>query len=119
MGYYNKPGKNGRVKCSDHLVREADLKLAIIEDIRTLASNLSNATIYKKLENQLQKINWQNEKQISSVESEFDKLKTRKKKARDKNLDAMTDFGVQRIKTAPRRIFVLQGVDSRDFAPTN
>ncbi|WP_268624913.1 recombinase family protein [Paenibacillus alvei] len=91
-GNYNKPGKNGRIKCSDHLVREADLKLAIIEDIRTLASNLSNATIYKKLENQLQKINRQNEKQISTIESEIDKLKTRKRKARDKNLDGnMTD----------------------------
>lgn len=91
-GNYNKPGKNGKKKCSDHLVREADLTIAIIKDIQMLSSNLSNETIYKKLEKQLQKINQQNTKQTSSIESDIEKLKTRKRKARDKNLDGgMTD----------------------------
>ena len=40
---------NWRKKCSDHLVREANLKLAIIEDVQTLASNLNNDNIYKIL----------------------------------------------------------------------
>jgi len=52
-----------------------------------LSFNLSNESIYKKLESQLKKINQQNEKQIHSIESEIEKLKARKRKARDKNLD--------------------------------
>ncbi len=42
-GNYN---KHGAKKCSDHLVREADLKIAILEDVRTLASNLNNDNVY-------------------------------------------------------------------------
>lgn len=83
-GNYN---KHGAKKCSDHLVREADLKHSILEDVRMLASNLNDVTVYKKLENELNKINLRAEKQLATLENEITKQNTRKRVARDKNLD--------------------------------
>lgn len=83
-GNYNKHGSR---KCSDHLVREAELIQAIIDDVRILTLNLSNESIYKKIEARLQKINQKSLKQIDSIESEIEKQKTRKRRARDKNID--------------------------------
>lgn len=51
-GSYN---KHGIKKCTDHLVREADLVSVILQDIRLLVSNLNNEAVIKKLENQLKK----------------------------------------------------------------
>lgn len=76
-GNYN---KHGAKKCTDHLVREVDLKIAILEDVRMFVSNLSNDIIYKRLETQLRKIDQQNEKQITTIDGNIEKLKTRKKK---------------------------------------
>ncbi|PAF31771.1 recombinase family protein [Paenibacillus sp. 7516] len=83
-GNYN---KHGSKKCSDHLVREADLVSVIMEDIQLLLSNLSNASVYKKLENQLMKQSQQNEKLIKSIVSQLEKLKKRRNLAHDKHFD--------------------------------
>jgi len=83
-GNYNKHGIN---KCSDHLVREADLVSVIMQDIQLLLSNLSNASVFKKLENQLMKQSQQNEKLIKSVDAQLEKLKKRRNLAHDKHFD--------------------------------
>ncbi|WP_063761715.1 recombinase family protein [Paenibacillus tyrfis] len=83
-GNYNKHGSR---KCSDHLVRESDLVSVIMQDIQLLLSNLSNASVFKKLENQLMKQSQQNEKLIKSLDTQLEKVKKRKKLANDKLFD--------------------------------
>lgn len=81
---YNTHGSN---KCSDHLVREADLVLVIMQDIQLLLSNLSNISVFKKLEIQLIKQSQQNEKLIKSIDAQLEKLKKRRNLAHDKHFD--------------------------------
>ena len=83
-GNYN---KHGIKACSDHLVRESDLILAILNDIQALVSNLSNESIIAKLESKLNKQKQQNEKQIKTLDNKIEKLKNRKRQAHNRHFD--------------------------------
>lgn len=84
-GSYN---KYGTAQCSDHLVRESDLVAAVLEDIKLLVSNLSNDAVLKKLENQLNKKRIQNEKLLTSLDSQSNRIKNCKKHANDRYFDS-------------------------------
>ncbi|HWO74645.1 MAG TPA: recombinase family protein [Bacillus sp. (in: firmicutes)] len=83
-GNYN---KHGIKACSEHLIRESDLILAILNDIQTLASNLNNESIIAKLESQLNKQKQQNEKQIKTLDNKIEKLRNRKRHAHNSHFD--------------------------------
>ncbi|MGE8203055.1 recombinase family protein [Heyndrickxia sp. NPDC080065] len=83
-GNYN---KHGITACNDHLTRESDLILAILNDIQTLASNLNNEKIFAKLEAQLNKQKQYNEQEIKNLDKKLEKLKNRKRKAQDEYYD--------------------------------
>ncbi|WP_286230564.1 recombinase family protein [Neobacillus mesonae] len=77
-GNYN---KHGLKACGDHLVREADLKLAILNDLKNLASILDNQEILQTLETKVIQQKKNSEKQIIALEKELDILKQKKKKS--------------------------------------
>ena len=77
-GNYN---KHGIKACSDHLIREADLKLAILNDLKKLASILSNQEIVQTLETKLNQQKKKSEKQIHAFTKELEQLKLKKKKS--------------------------------------
>ncbi|MFJ8265762.1 recombinase family protein [Peribacillus asahii] len=77
-GNYN---KHGIKACSDHLIREADLKLAILNDLKKLASILENKEIVQTLETKLNQQKKYSEKQIDSFTKELERLKLKKKKS--------------------------------------
>ncbi|MBY6088210.1 recombinase family protein [Priestia flexa] len=77
-GNYN---KHGIKACTDHLIREADLKLAILNDLKNLASILDNQEILQTLETKLNLQKKNSEKQIRDFEKELDRLKQKKKKS--------------------------------------
>jgi site-specific DNA recombinase len=77
-GNYN---KHGIKACSDHLIREADLKLAILNDIKKLASIFDNQLILESLESKLKQQKKNAEKQIESLSRELERLKLKKKKS--------------------------------------
>lgn len=83
-GNYN---KHGMKACTNHLVRESDLSLAILNDIKDLAAALGNDNILEKLDKKLKKQRVNDEKQIISIDNEVTKLKNRKKKALDDYYD--------------------------------
>ncbi len=59
----------------------------IMQDIQLLLSNLSNVSVFKKLEIQLMKQSQQNEKLIKSIDAQLEKLKKRRNLAHDKHFD--------------------------------
>lgn len=76
-GNYN---KHGAKACSRHLVREADLHSAILQDIKTLVSSLNNDSVMRSLEAKLEKKKQEAQKQIKSLLKEIELLKSKKKK---------------------------------------
>jgi len=77
-GNYN---KHGIKACSDHLIRESDLKLAILDDIKKLACSLDNQVILQSIESKLKKQKKNAENQIASFSKELDRLKLKKKRS--------------------------------------
>lgn len=77
-GNYN---KHGIKSCSDHLIRESDLKLAILLDIKKLTSILNNQEIFQSLETKLKQQKKNAEKQIDTFSRDLDRLKLKKKKS--------------------------------------
>ncbi|MGG2093985.1 recombinase family protein [Bacillus sp. S13(2024)] len=82
--------KYGLKKCNDHLIREADLCLAILSDIRSMVSTLNNDFIISELELKLKKQKQQDEKCIKAFDMDIEKLKKRKKRALDAYYDGET-----------------------------
>lgn len=80
----------GLSKCSDHLVREAELKSAILQDIQSLLGSLRNDKVLKDLEAKLKKQKKKEEKKFKDFEEEIEKLKKRKKRALDDYYDRNT-----------------------------
>ncbi|HEY8362528.1 MAG TPA: recombinase zinc beta ribbon domain-containing protein [Tissierellaceae bacterium] len=80
-GSYNKHGSKA---CSEHIVREDELKTIILNDIKSLLSKLDNEKFIKNIElkvkNQIDKL----EKQIKNYKKEIENLKVRKSKALNK-----------------------------------
>lgn len=83
-GSYNRYGTQF---CTDHLVREEELKEAILADIRAMAAHLSSESVMKKLEENMEKQRKFQEKQLKSIENQLEKLKNRKKLAHDRHFD--------------------------------
>src|SRR5699024_1056026 len=79
--------KLGSSKCSDHLVREAELKSAILQDILSLTEKLRNEKVLKELESRFKKQKVKEERKIKGLESEIEKYKKRKKRALDDYYD--------------------------------
>jgi DNA invertase Pin-like site-specific DNA recombinase len=79
--------KLGSSKCSDHLVREAELKSAILDDIRFLINTLNNDEVLKDLEAKLKKQKQKETKKFQAIDAEIEKLKKRKKRALDEYYD--------------------------------
>ncbi|WP_285517844.1 recombinase zinc beta ribbon domain-containing protein [Thermolongibacillus altinsuensis] len=75
-GNYN---KHGAKACNSHLVREADLHSAILQDLKTLVSSLNNDSIMRSLEAKLEKKKQESQKQIKSLLKEIELLKLKKK----------------------------------------
>jgi len=82
--------KLGSSKCSDHLVREAELKSAILQDILSLTEKLRNEKVLKELESRFKKQKVKEERKIKGLESEIEKYKKRKKRALDDYYDGNT-----------------------------
>ncbi|CAM4456724.1 hypothetical protein PAPH110629_16235 [Paenibacillus phoenicis] len=83
-GSYNRYGTQF---CTDHLVREEELKEAILADIRAMATHLSSESVMEKLEENMEKQRKLQGKQLKSIENQLEKLKKRKKMAHDKHFD--------------------------------
>ncbi|WP_175987053.1 recombinase family protein [Bacillus sp. Marseille-Q1617] len=82
--------KLGSSKCSDHLVREVELKSAIIQDIHYLIGSLRNDKVMGDLERKLKKQKQKDEKKFKDIETEIEKFKKRKKRALDDYYDGNT-----------------------------
>ncbi|MCM3024186.1 recombinase family protein [Heyndrickxia ginsengihumi] len=82
--------KLGPSKCSDHLVRENELKAAILEDIHSLIGTLQNEKVMKNLESRVKKQKQIEVKKLKDIEEEIEKYKKRKKRALDDYYDENT-----------------------------
>jgi site-specific DNA recombinase len=89
-GNYNRYGTQF---CTDHLVREEELKEAILADIRAMAAHLSSETVMEKLEENMEKQRKLQGKQLQSIENQLEKLKKHKKLAHDKHFDGEMSKG--------------------------
>ncbi|MBF0709393.1 recombinase family protein [Alkalihalobacillus hwajinpoensis] len=76
-GNYN---KHGIKACTDHLVRETDLQLVILNDIKNLIDSIHDKAIVKSLDSKLKKQRQIALKNIDSQTKEIEALNMRKKK---------------------------------------
>ena len=83
-GSYNKHGKKA---CTDHIVREYELKAAVLDDIKLLVSRLEDDKFVKKIQTKLDKHKKKSEKEIKSISKQIESFKSKKKKALGKLIE--------------------------------
>jgi Skp family chaperone for outer membrane proteins len=76
-GTYNKHGEKA---CTDHLVLEADLTLAVFKDIESLLRQVQDQSLLNKLEARLKKQFVNIDKQLHTIEREIKNIQNQKTK---------------------------------------
>lgn len=70
--------KHGKYVCSQHSVKEKELKNVILDDIRSMAEALSEKEVMGRLESKAAHARKQSEKQLQSLQRRIEKLKEQK-----------------------------------------
>ncbi|WP_353096134.1 recombinase family protein [Tissierella praeacuta] len=79
--------KHGKIACTQHYVREDDLKELILEDIRQVSEKLSSDKILNKFKVKIEKNEKGSKGKIKKIEIEIERLTNRKNSLLDNLLD--------------------------------
>ncbi|MGM0836546.1 MAG: recombinase family protein [Bacillota bacterium] len=85
-GSYNKYGIKA---CSDHLVRESDLILAVLTDLKDISNSINNLDLDHNINQKIEKHLKQSDAKVKKIEDQIVRIKKRKKKALDDYYDEM------------------------------
>lgn len=79
--------KHGKVACTQHSVKEEDLKELILKDIRQVSEKLNSDKIFNKFKSKIEKTERSSEDKIKKIDREIEAFKKRKNSLLDNLLD--------------------------------
>lgn len=71
--------KHGKIACTQHVIKEDELKRIILEDIRKMATNIDHTELLKTMKSKFEKLEKENIKKLKKIEEQIKVLINRKR----------------------------------------